>query len=112
MQRTFSTPARTVLIVGAGFCGTLTAVDILRQCAAEDVQIVLVERRRTIGRGLAYSTWDDNLLLNVPAGNMSALADDPAHFVAYCQEIDPALNAASFVPRRFYGDYLESTLAR
>lgn len=43
-------------------------------------------------RGLANRCWDDNLLLNVPAGNMSALTDEPDHFVTYCQGIDPAFN--------------------
>lgn len=52
------------------------------------------------------------MLLNVPAGNMSALADDPAHFVHYCRTMDPSLNGGSFVSRRMYGDYLESVLAQ
>jgi uncharacterized NAD(P)/FAD-binding protein YdhS len=105
-------PASRVLIVGAGFSGATTAVHLLRGAAAApgDLEVILVERRSRFGRGLAYHTWDDNLLLNVPAGNMSALADDPGHFVAYLSEVDPAFNAASFVSRRIYGDYLEQTL--
>jgi uncharacterized NAD(P)/FAD-binding protein YdhS len=100
------------LIVGAGFCGAITAVHLLRGAGAGPggLEVLLVERRSRFGRGLAYHTWDDNLLLNVPAGNMSALADDPGHFVAFLRDIDPAFNAASFVSRRIYGDYLEHTL--
>ncbi len=105
-------PASRILIVGAGFSGAITAVHLLRDSAAvpANLDVILVERRSRFGRGLAYHTWDDNLLLNVPAGNMSALADDPGHFVAYLSDIDPAFNAASFVSRRIYGDYLEHTL--
>jgi len=101
----------TVVIVGAGFSGALTAVQLLRATPGRALRVVLIERRPRFGRGLAYHTWDDNLLLNVPAGNMSALAGSPTDFVDYCRAIDPAFNPGSFVPRRIYGDYLEHTLA-
>jgi uncharacterized NAD(P)/FAD-binding protein YdhS len=106
--------SQTIAIVGAGFSGTLCAVNLLRLHAGSGnpggLRIILIERHARAGRGLAYRTWDDNFVLNVPAGNMSALADDPTHFVRYCQGIDPAFNAGSFVSRRIYGDYLEATL--
>jgi len=105
-----SSPTKTITIVGAGFCGALTAVNILRQNPEGPVRIILVDRGTRPGRGVAYGTWDDNFLLNVPAGNMSALADDPNHFVQFCQNIDPAFNSATFILRRLYGDYLEFTL--
>jgi len=102
---------RTIVIIGAGFSGTLTAVNLLRISQPDTLRVVLVEQGLTHGRGLAYRFGDDNHLLNVPAGNMSALADEPDHFVSYCQNIDPALNAKSFISRRLYGEYLQSTLA-
>ena len=102
--------AKVITIVGAGYCGALTAVNILRHNPGTRVRIVLVNQSMRMGRGLAYGTWDDNFLLNVPAGNMSALPDDPDHFVRFCQNIDPAFNSATFVSRRLYGDYLESIL--
>jgi len=101
-----------LVVVGAGFSGTLTVVNLLRHAPPTGLRLSLVERRSRLGRGLAYHTWDDNLLLNVPAGNMSALPDDPGHFVAYLRNIDPAFNAGSFVSRRIYGDYLEHSLAQ
>jgi uncharacterized NAD(P)/FAD-binding protein YdhS len=101
-----------LIVVGAGFSGTLTVVNLLRHARAAGMRLALIERRSRLGRGLAYHTWDDNLLLNVPAGNMSALPDVPAHFVEYLRNIDPAFNAGSFVSRRIYGDYLEHTLAQ
>jgi uncharacterized NAD(P)/FAD-binding protein YdhS len=109
-------PGRTIAIVGAGFSGTLCAVNILRAYRTDcshggaALRVILLDRHTRPGRGLAYRTWDDNLVLNVPAGNMSALADDANHFVRYCQSIDPAFNAGSFVSRRIYGDYLEAAL--
>jgi uncharacterized NAD(P)/FAD-binding protein YdhS len=98
-----------IIIIGAGFSGTLTAVHLLRLHPA--VAVLLLDGQQPFGRGLAYRSADDNWLLNVPAGNMSAFADAPLDFVEYCQAIDPALNSASFVSRRIYGDYLEQVLA-
>ena len=102
-----STP---ILIVGAGFSGTLTAVHLLRCTAQQDVSITLLDPASTPGRGLAYRSNDDNLLLNVPAGNMSAFVDEPSHFVEFCQRIDPSINVGTFVSRRLYGRYLELCL--
>lgn len=97
-----------VVIIGGGFSGALTAIHLARSCTPNSLRITLVNPTPDIGRGLAYRLDDDNLLLNVPAGNMSALADEPGHFVAYCQRIDPSLSPGSFVSRRLYGQYLQS----
>ena len=78
-------PAKVITIIGAGYSGILTVVNILRQNPGTQVRIVLIDRNTRPGRGLAYRTWDDNFLLNVPAGNMSALTDAPNHFVQFCQ---------------------------
>ena len=103
--------AKNTIIIGGGYSGTLTAVNIIRTSQSDKLRVLIIERESEVGRGLAYRFGDDNLLLNVPAGNMSALADEPDHLIAYCQAIDPALNAKSFISRRMYGDYLEFTLA-
>lgn len=102
----------TIAIIGGGFSGTLTAVHLLRHSRQTPLRVVLINPTPTFGRGLAYRFEDDNLVLNVPAGNMSAFADDPTHFVNYCQAIDPAITARSFVSRRLYGEYLQYILAQ
>jgi len=96
-----------VVILGGGFSGAVTAIHLARGSRPHALRITLVNPTPDVGRGLAYRFDDDNLLLNVPAGNMSALADEPGHFVAYCQRIDPSLSSGSFVSRRLYGQYLE-----
>jgi uncharacterized NAD(P)/FAD-binding protein YdhS len=60
-----------------------------------------------MARGLAYGTQSRDHLLNVPAGNMSALPHDPHHFLRFCQRQRPDTGEGTFVPRRLYGDYLE-----
>jgi uncharacterized NAD(P)/FAD-binding protein YdhS len=102
--------ASDVLIIGAGFSGTAVAVQLLRQ-ATGPLRVRLLNESGRMARGLAYGTDSAEHLLNVPAGNMSALADAPDHFLRYCQWVDARWQAGSFVPRRLYGAYLESLLA-
>jgi uncharacterized NAD(P)/FAD-binding protein YdhS len=73
--------------------------------------VTIVEPRSKLGRGLAYSTPFDGHLLNVPAGKMSALPEAPDHFLKWLNTKN-WLGAASdsFLPRRFYGEYLEDVL--
>ncbi|HEX3989399.1 MAG TPA: FAD/NAD(P)-binding protein, partial [Verrucomicrobiae bacterium] len=59
-------------------------------------------------------TRNGSHLLNVVARNMSALADQPNHFVEWlgtrCEYLDEPVTALRerFVPRRVYGDYIHS----
>lgn len=100
----------SVVIVGGGLSGTLTAVHLLRSTARQRVSITLLNPTPELGRGLAYRENNNDLLLNVPAGNMSAFANSPSHFIEFCQRIDPSVNASSFISRRLYGRYLEQCL--
>jgi uncharacterized NAD(P)/FAD-binding protein YdhS len=95
-----------VAIIGGGFTGTLLAINLLRH---DGPRATLIERRAQIGRGAAYSTAHPEHVLNVRAANMSALPDDPAHFVRWLDERD--LHPTSgFVSRQIYGDYLSTLL--
>jgi uncharacterized NAD(P)/FAD-binding protein YdhS len=105
-------PFKRVIIIGGGFSGALIASHLARNAPLGQLKITLINPTPHIGPGLAYRFDDDNLLLNVPAGNMSALADEPGHFVAYCQRIDPSFSSGSFVSRRLYGQYLKDMWAQ
>jgi uncharacterized NAD(P)/FAD-binding protein YdhS len=97
---------RTVVIIGAGFCGAVTAAQLLRK-AAEPIEVILLNRSGLMARGLAYGTRTDEHVLNVPAGRMSAYADDDDSFLRYARSRDADVSANSFVSRRVFGDYLE-----
>jgi uncharacterized NAD(P)/FAD-binding protein YdhS len=98
---------RTVLIIGAGFSGAACAANLLRTRVHGGLHVILVNRSGTMARGLAYGTQSRDHLLNVPAGNMSALPHDPHHFLRFCQRERPDTESDTFVSRRLYGDYLE-----
>jgi uncharacterized NAD(P)/FAD-binding protein YdhS len=110
-------PGDHVLIVGGGFSGTLLAINLLRH---DGPRATLVERRGTqVARGVAYSAAHPDHLLNVRAGNMSALPDEPDHFVRWLEargleaqglEAQGHGGRTSFASRTTYGSYLRALL--
>jgi uncharacterized NAD(P)/FAD-binding protein YdhS len=102
---------KSIVIVGGGFSGTVTAINLAR-LSSVPLQISIINQNRIPCRGIAYSTRNGSHLLNVVARNMSALADQPNHFVEWLGtrseflDVPVATLREKFVPRRVYGDYL------
>jgi uncharacterized NAD(P)/FAD-binding protein YdhS len=91
-------------VIGGGFSGLLTAVQLLR--GSPHVRVHLIECGPRPGCGRAYSTANPNHLLNVRAANMSAFPDDPDHFRRWLD----TPSGDVFVTRGRYGDYLQHIL--
>jgi uncharacterized NAD(P)/FAD-binding protein YdhS len=90
-------------IVGGGFSGTLLAINLLRHGA---LRVTIVERHADrLGRGLAYGAAQAEHILNVRAANMSALPDQPGHFVDWLKQRGLG-QESTFATRRDYGAYL------
>ena len=94
-----------VAVVGAGYSGTLQAIQLLQRGG----RVTLIERGPRFARGAAYGTEQPDHLLNVRAAGMSAFADAPDHFAAWLAE-DEGGRPDSFAQRRTYGRYLEHLL--
>ena len=103
----------SVVIVGGGFSGCVTAVNLVRLTDAP-LKVTVINAGHPLGRGIAYGTRRPEHLLNVVARNMSALADQPSHFLDWLgtrsdfSHLPVAQLRELFVPRRVYGDYLQS----
>lgn len=100
----------TIAVVGAGFSGVMTAVHLLRG-SPRPIRVLMVNRSGVMARGVAYGTNSPAHLLNVPAGKMSAIPDEPEHFLRYARSLDPTVTSSTFVRRSVYGAYLEHLLA-
>lgn len=98
---------RQVAIVGAGFSGSLLAINLMRY---DGPRAVLIQRDGTPGKGLAFGAAHPSHLLNVRAGNMSAFPDDPDHFVRWLAGRGVADAGGTFVRRVTYGEYLAELL--
>jgi uncharacterized NAD(P)/FAD-binding protein YdhS len=106
---------KKVVVIGGGFSGVVTAVNLARLTETA-LSVTILNTRHPLGRGVAYGTRRPEHLLNVVARNMSALADQPDHFVEWLATRSDFLGVPTaelreqFVPRRVYGDYLQSLL--
>src|SRR5579872_3922941 len=104
---------KKIAIVGGGFSGTVTAINLAR-LSSVPFEITVIDRSPVPCRGVAYRTRNPSHLLNVMARNMSALADQPNHFVEWLgtrsEYLDEPVSALRerFIPRRVYGDYLQN----
>jgi uncharacterized NAD(P)/FAD-binding protein YdhS len=97
----------TVAIVGGGVSGALTAYHLV----SEPIRVVVIDPRPELGLGLAYSTPSLRHLLNVPAAKISALPDEPEHFLNWLRtHYDPEMTGADFAPRAIFGQYIQSLL--
>lgn len=103
------TQIRSIAVVGAGFSGTILVAHLLRRSRG-GLRVYLINRSGRLARGVAYGTRSSTHVLNVPAGRMSAFADDEGDFLRFVQRRDATIQGGSFVPRHLYGDYLEHIL--
>ncbi len=103
----------TVAVIGGGFSGAVFAMKFAH--ARPDARVVLIERGRRVGRGLAYGACSPEHLLNVPVARMElGLTPGFAEWLRAragwlgeaLAESDGDLSAA-FVPREMFGAYLE-----
>ena len=112
MSETPSTPR--IVVVGAGAAGSLTALHLARTARRRGtpLEVVLLDPAAYRARGTAFGTTDERHLLNVPAGAMSALPEEPGHFVAWRARHHPELlpEPGVFAPRAEWARYLDETL--
>ncbi|CAH2604737.1 Hydroxyacylglutathione hydrolase [Rhodovastum atsumiense] len=108
--------AAPVAVIGAGFSGTLVALQLARHLPPHR-PILLCERSGAFGPGLAYTSGHPDHLLNVRAANMSPFPEAPSHFQDWLDR-QPAGEAGqrhlaapgSFASRALYGRYLGELL--
>jgi uncharacterized NAD(P)/FAD-binding protein YdhS len=103
-------PPADLVILGAGASGALLAAALLRG-ARGPLRVLLLEQSGRFYRGPAYTTTEPQHLLNVPAGRMSALAEDPGHFLRWLRTVELTAQETDFVPRARYAQYLDAVLA-
>ncbi|MEA3032135.1 MAG: hypothetical protein QOH86_151 [Sphingomonadales bacterium] len=101
--------AMRIAIVGAGYSGTMAAVEAKRACPADEV--VLVEKSGRFAAGAAYATRSPSHLLNVRARSMSAFADAPDDFADWLER-EGLGGPETFARRRDYARYLAGILER
>ncbi|MCX6955415.1 MAG: FAD/NAD(P)-binding protein [Verrucomicrobia bacterium] len=105
-----------VVIVGGGVSGTLVAAQLLRR-ARHPLHVQLIERTGAAGPGVAYGTRCQDHLLNVPVSRMSALPEEPEHFLQWLTAragrpgFPGLVSPRDYVARHLYGLYVREVLS-
>lgn len=108
-----------IAIVGGGANGVSVLNELINQLSKTNpfrsFQVALYEKSGIFGAGLAYGTCLDAHILNMPACRMSAVGDEPAHFLKWLHKAYYSKSNADFtsktkpgdyIPRRVFGMYL------
>lgn len=104
---------RTIAIIGGGFCGTMTAVHLMKRATAP-LQIIIINTHFPLIKGIAYSTNYDGHLLNVPVESISALPGQSDHFLKWIQQQEDFKTVPlqtlkeTFAPRKVFAEYLNT----
>ena len=109
----------TLAIIGGGLSGAAVAYHLAALLPPGEADVVVIEPRPELGRGLAYSASDPDHRLNVPDHKMSLRTDQMDHFKRWLAAPDaPVLPAGSallngdiFAPRAIFGTYVAAQLA-
>lgn len=104
-----------IVVVGGGFSGAALAWH-LHRTAPHRHEILIIEPRDEIGRGLAYDSSDPAHRINVPALKMNLDFDEEGHFDQWLiasgyPARDPASVIADvhlFPTRKAFGDYVNA----
>lgn len=99
----------SIAIVGAGFSGLLTAVQLARRLP--QARLRLIEKGPRFAEGAAYATREAQHVLNVRLENMSAFPDDPDHLTRWLATQLQWSAQGPFITRGDYGRYLRGILS-
>jgi len=111
-----------IAIVGCGASGTVTLHYLVnyyeRLKLSRPVHIYIFEKSKTPGAGVAYSTDNDEHILNMRNGTVDIFLDKPGHFTDWLKANAEKLGLSekdthfdSFLPRKVVKPYLQESLA-
>jgi uncharacterized NAD(P)/FAD-binding protein YdhS len=100
-----------IAIIGGGAAGAAVFGALLSRDAGDSVHWVAGETTAA-GLGIAYSTQDEHHLLNVRASGMGLYLDADEDFATYSSQQRPGAAPTDFLPRRLFGQYIESQLRK
>jgi uncharacterized NAD(P)/FAD-binding protein YdhS len=97
-----------VAIIGGGAAAATLVSELLERRTQRPLHLDWYTGGPGAGRGVAYGTPSQRHLLNVRAASMGMFVSKPGGFLEYAQALDPSVKGSDFLPRRMYGDFLQS----
>ncbi len=102
---------RRIAIIGGGAAAATLLCELLERPTATPLHVDWYTGGRTQARGVAYSTPSSRHLLNVRAASMGLFGRRRHGFLEFAQRRAPQTGGTDFLPRSWYGDYLDQEVA-
>ncbi len=112
--------SKTVAIIGAGASGTACFLQLVQkyilQRPMHPLRILIFEKRKHFGEGLAFGTGQEGHLLNTKAGLMGIFPHERMHFVQWMHKNQDmiaqrfpqvSVHPDAYPPRMLFGQYLQ-----
>jgi uncharacterized NAD(P)/FAD-binding protein YdhS len=99
-----------LVIIGGGLSSRLLVIHFLKIVEDIPLKIIVIESNAPDRLGDAFCTNKDYHLLNVAAGKMSVYPEDANHFLDWLEQKGYRFEPRSFVSRKLYKTYVESTM--
>jgi uncharacterized NAD(P)/FAD-binding protein YdhS len=101
-----------IAIIGGGAAAAALLSELVARQPGPGLHIDWYTSGDAQARGIAYSTQSDRHLLNVRAASMGMFSGQPQGFLDYARTLDASVAGTDFLPRRLYGDYLQSEVVK
>jgi uncharacterized NAD(P)/FAD-binding protein YdhS len=103
---------RRIAIIGGGAAGASVLTELLSRAVQPPLRLDWYTGGGDAGRGVAYASGSSLPLLNVRAASMGLFSGRPGAFLDFLRRTEPTVSGTDFLPRRRYGDYLQSEVER
>lgn len=112
---------KIIAIVGFGFCGKMTFVNLIRNSLQNTpdknpakFKILIFDKSISAFASKAFAPFSPHYILNVAANKMSAFGDDEKDFCRFLEKKYPQIleeiGENGFAARQIYGEYLQQIL--
>lgn len=98
---------KKIAIIGGGAAAATLLCELLERPTPKPLHVDWYTGGSSPARGAAYSTPSPRHLLNVRAASMGLFARRRHGFLEFSQRRAPSTTGTDFLPRSWYGDYLE-----
>ncbi|MFA6230818.1 MAG: FAD/NAD(P)-binding protein [Rhodanobacter sp.] len=102
---------RRIAIIGGGAAAATLLCELLERPTPTPLHVDWYTGGQTQARGVAYSTGSSRHLLNVRAASMGLFGGQRHGFLEFAQRRAPQTGGTDFLPRSWYGDYLEQEVS-
>jgi uncharacterized NAD(P)/FAD-binding protein YdhS len=100
-----------IAIVGAGTAGVTLLKEMVKYDEFNDVSVDIYDNKVNMGQGVPFQNDSDQLLINLPARQMSINLDNPQEFFEwYEQQKEFKYMNPEYLPRFIFGHYMKSYL--